>query len=556
MTIRDQMEQTVRNALSEAQCRQLLPDAAIEEVTIERPQDPGHGDFACSTPLKLARVMQVNPMKIAATVADLIPVNNALEEVQVARPGFINFFLKPSWLAKQVDVIRKAGAAYGNVEIGTGQKVQVEFVSVNPNGPLHVGHGRGAVFGSTLANVLEAAGYIVEREYYINDAGNQMARFYQSLYSRYLQAHGRDAEIPTDGYHGAYLNDLAQNIMKEAGEKFLCLPEEKAVGELGEIGLQRMVDAIRADLEDLRVVYDVWFSERSLYEGGQYDVAMGILRKGGFLTERDNAIWFKSTTLGDEKDKVVVRSTGDPTYIAGDVAYHYNKFFERGFDRVIDIWGADHQGHVPFMKALLEALGVSSDRLQLLLYQLVTLKRGDQVVRISTRTGDLITLRELVEEVGPDACRFVFLSRSPESQMEFDLDLAKKESSENPVYYVQYAHARIASILRLAHERGIDHNDGNLSLLTHEAELALIRKMLVLPELVETMANNLEPHHLPHYSLELATAFHWFYQQCRVVSSLPDEIEVTRARLKLVDAARVVLARCLDLMGMEAPEEM
>jgi arginyl-tRNA synthetase len=283
---------------------------------------------------------------------------------------------------------------------------------------------------------------------------------------------------------------------------------------------------------------------------------MALLDEAGLLVERDGATWFKSTALGDDEDKVLVRSNGLPTYFAGDVPYHYNKFFKRGFDRVIDIWGADHQGHVKFMKAIARALDVSPDRLDLMLYQLVTLKRADEIVRLSTRTGDLITLRELIDEVGADACRFLFLMRSPESQMEFDLDLAKKEAPENPVYYVQYGHARIASILRLAQEREIDFADGNASLLMHEAELALIRKMLQLPELVDSMARRLEPHHLPHYSMELATAFHTFYTKCRVVSSVPEDLEITKARLKLVDTAKTVLARCLDLMSVGAPERM
>ena len=317
-----------------------------------------------------------------------------------------------------------------------------------------------------------------------------------------------------------------------------------------------MLDSIREDMEELRVSYDVWFSEQGLYDGGQYKAAMTLLEQGGHLARKEGATWFKSTALGDDEDKVFVRSSGAPTYFATDVAYHYNKFLERHFDRVINVLGADHQGHVRFMKAVPPALGVSPERLDLIIYQLVTLKRGDEVVRLSKRTGDLVTLRELVEEVGPDACRYFFLSRSPGSQMEFDLELAKKESSENPVYYIQYAHARIASILRLAEERGIDHQDGDLSLLAHEAELALVRKMLELPDLVGMMARTLEPHHLPHYAVELATAFHWFYERCRVVSSAPEDIQITRARLKLVEAAKVVLARCLGLMAMEAPEEM
>ena len=500
--------------------------------------------------------MGMNPFDIAEKVASLIPAEGPVGTVWAARPGFINVSLSPAWLAEHVDIVREAGEAYGDASIGAGQKVQVEFVSVNPTGPVHVGHARGAVFGSALANILEAAGYSVQREYYFNDTGGQMERFNRSLLARYRQAHGVHADLPPDGYRGEYMVELAQELADSVGDRFLANDGEQTATELGKLGLRRMIDGIRADMEALRVTYDVWFSEGSLYEGGQFDAAMKLLEDRGLLADRDGAKWFLSTALGDDEDKVVVRSNGAPTYFATDVAYHYNKFFERNFDRVIDVLGADHQGHVRIMKTLTAALGVSQDRLDLLVHQMVTLRRGDEVVRVSKRTGDLVTLRELIDEVGADPCRYFFLSRSVESQMEFDLELAKRESSENPVYYIQYAHARISSILRLAASRGIDFADGDLSLLRHDAELALIRKMIVLPELVEMMARSLEPHHLPHYAVELATAFHLFYQQCRVVSSAPEDAELTKARLKLVQAARIVLARCLSLMIMDAPDEM
>ena len=556
MRIRDDIERLLRAALAEAQQRGMLPPAPSGELSVERPQNPERGDFASSAPLKLARPMRMDPMDIAEKIASLIPAEGPVEKIGAARPGFVNFVLKTEWLSQQVDVIREAGAGYGNVDIGAGSRIQVEFVSVNPTGPLHVGHARGAVFGSALAEVLDAAGYDVQREYYFNDAGSQMDRFNKSLHARYLQQHGREAQLPEDGYRGEYMVDLARELKEDEGEKYLSMPEEEALVGLGSEGLGRMVSIAQADMRDLKVSYDNWFTERSLFTGGQYERAMKLLGDGGYLTERDGATWLKSTALGDDEDKVMVRSTGKPTYFATDVAYHYNKLLERRFDRVINVLGADHQGHARFMKAVPAALGVAPERLVLIINQLVTLKRGDEVVRASKRTGDMVTLRELVDEVGPDACRFFFLSRSPESQMEFDLELAKKQSSENPVYYIQYAHARISSILRLADERGIGYGDGDLSLLEHEAELALIRKMLVLPELVETMSQKLEPHHLPHYAVELATAFHWFYERCRVVSSLADDLDITKSRLKLVEAARIALARCLGLMLMDAPEEM
>lgn len=557
MNIQQQLANLIERALRDAQANDLLPKATTtERILIDRPQNPEHGDFACSLPLKLARPMRMNPLAIAETLVSLIHSTDEIQNVSAVPPGFINFSLKESWLAEQVGVIQQAGDAFGNVNAGEGKRVQVEYISGNPTGPLHVGHVRGAVIGSALANVLEAAGYDVEREYLINDHGNQIDHFTSTLYTRYQQLFGKDVEISPEGYQGEYMIDLAREVQDEEGDRFLDMPEDEAVLEIGEIGLSKVMDSIKADVALLRAEFDVWFSEKEMYRTGKVESVMTLLKDKGHVTNRDGAVWFTSSALGEDKDNVLIRSTGVPTYFASDVAYHYDKFVDRQFEHVIDVWGADHQGHVLRMKAVVGALGVDPDRLTLLVTQIVTLKRGGEVVRLSKRAGEIVTLRELVEEVGADACRFFFLARSPESQMEFDMELAKEESAENPVYYVQYAHARIASILRLAQEKGIDYSDGDLSLLTHEAELALIRKMLMLPELVEMMARNLEPHHLPHYAQELATAFHWFYQKCRVVSSIQEEAELSKARLRLVDAAKTVLARCLELMSMSAPEEM
>ena len=556
MSIQERITQLITDALLAAQGDDKLPSVELPASRVERPQNPEHGDFACALPLQLAKSMRMSPMAIAEHVADRMDADDAIERVWTAPPGFVNLSLKPSWLADQVESVREAGPSYGNSHQSDGHRVQVEFVSVNPTGPLHVGHARGAVFGSALANVLQAAGYDVQREYYVNDAGNQIDTFRRSLFARYLQVSGQDASLPEDGYQGGYMVELANGLKTLEGDRFLAMESEEAVAELGDLGMRLMIAEIKNDMEEIRVGYDEWFSERSLYDNGQYDRGLALLREGGHLVERDGATWFASQALGDNEDRVLIRRNGLPTYLASDVAYHLNKFVDRGFDRVIDVWGADHQGQVLSMKAVAKALGVDSERLVLLLYQLVTLKRGGEIVRFSKRSGDIVTLRELVDEVGADACRYFFLSRSPESQMEFDIDLAKEQSAENPVYYVQYAHARIAGILRLARERGINFHDGDVSLLGHEAELVLIRKMLLLPELIEQMATSLEPHHLPHYSLELATAFQRFYEQCRVVSSLPEDLGMSKARLKLVDAARITLARCLDLMSMRAPEEM
>lgn len=543
----------LEQAAKAAQVEGLLPTIALPEVTLERPQNPEHGDYASSLPLKMAKAARMDPLAIANTLARLLTETKEVRKVSVAAPGFLNFFLTDKWLAEQVEEILSAGKDYGNLALGKGVKVQIEFVSVNPTGPIHVGHGRGAVLGSTLANALKAAGYNVESEYYVNDAGNQMDAFFRSLYCRYLQALGRECEMPADGYQGYYPVELAKKIVAEKKKAFLDMPAEQAVQDIGKIALPRVIADIKSDLKLLGVVFDVWFSERTLFEKGQYERAMALLRKGGYIEEREGAQWFVSTALGEDKDNVLVRTNGAPTYFASDLAYHYNKFVERGFDQVINIWGADHQGHVSRMKAVVGALGIKPERLKIIISQMVTLRRGETLIRVSKRTGELITLRELIEEVGPDACRFFFLSRSADSQMDFDLELAKKESADNPVYYVQYAHARIASILRLAQEQKLDCSSGDVGLLAHEAELDLIRKMVLLPEIIELVAQKQEPHHLPYFAQDLATSFHAFYKQCRVVS---EDKELSCARLKLVKATQIILAKTLGLMGMSAPERM
>ena len=556
MLTKDHIAQQISQALATAQRDHALPDVDVADIPIERPQNPDHGDFASSLPLKLARPMRMPPLRIAEAIATRIPPGDMLAGATVAPPGFINFALRRQWLLNQVDAVRAAGPDFGNIPLGNGQSVQIEFVSANPVGPLHIAHARGGVLGSALANILQAAGYRVTREYYFNDAGAQIGHFQRTLYARYQQQCGIDAQLPPDGYQGEYMIDLAAEIHTEQGDTLLDLPQADALARLGAIGLAKFMSRIREDIALLRIRFDEWFNEATLFANGQFDRALALLRQRGYVAEREGATWFASTALGDEKDKVMVRGNGIPTYFASDVAYHYNKFFERDFGKVINIWGADHQGHAPFMKAMVAALGLPQDRLTLIINQLVTLKRGGEVVRISKRSGDIITLREVIDEVGADACRYFFLSRDANSQMEFDLDLAKRQSQENPVYYIQYAHARIASILRLAAERDIDHADADLSLLSHPAELALIRKMLALPEMIDMMARSLEAHHLPHYAYELATAFHLFYQNCRVVSGVEEEVNLSKARLKLSEATQITLARCLSLMIMDAPETM
>ena len=553
MVIKHKLAEVLEQAVTQAQQQGMLAVTALPEVIIERPQNPEHGDYASSLPLKLARTTDVAPLAIAEKILEFISPLPEVAKIVVAAPGFINFKLSPDWLTKQVAAILDAGDSYGNIDLGGKKSVQIEFVSVNPTGPLHVGHGRGAVLGSTLANVLNATGYAVEKEYYINDAGSQLEAFNRSLYARYQQCLGIEAEMPSDGYIGSYMVDLAKEIVDKEDKRFLTMSGDAAIRELGSIGVARIMEMIRRDLELLGVEFDVWFSEQSLYKNGQYEKTMTLLRDGGYVAEKENATWLTSSALGEDKDNVLIRSDGSPTYFASDVAYHFNKFLERKFDTVINIWGADHQGHVSRMMAVVNALGINPERLKLIICQLVTLRRGQELVRVSKRSGDIITLREVIDEVGSDACRFVFLSRSADAQMDFDLELAKKQSADNPVYYVQYAHARIASILRLAKEKGIDYSRGDVSLLNTEPELTLIRRMLLLPEILELVASTLEPQHLPYYAQDLATVFHSFYKQCRVVSK---NQELTWARLKLVKAAQIVLARTLHLMGMTAPESM
>lgn len=561
MLVKDTVAAIVVSALEQANRDGVINVDAAPDIEIERPNNPEHGDFATNLPLRLARAARANPMQLAQLIAERIQPGPEIAAVEPAPPGFINFRLSDAWLQRQVETVISAGDGFGSAEAGAGRKVMVEFVSVNPTGPVHVGHTRGAVLGSALANTMQAAGFEVTREYYINDAGSQMEAFYRSVWTRYQQALGRDAHMPDNGYQGEYIADIAAEIIQSEGQALLELPEPAAIRRIGDIAREKMVTVIRDDLDAIGVNFDNWFSERWLFQNedtpaSDYDRAMARLRNGGHLAERSGAVWFNSIALGDDRDNVVVRSSGEPTYFASDIAYHYNKFSERGFDRVIDIWGADHQGHVPRMKAAVSALGVEPENLTVLISQMVTLKRGDETVRASKRTGDFVTLRELVDEVGMDACRYFFLARAASTQMEFDLELATRESSENPVYYVQYAHARNASILNLAAERGIDFSSGDVSLLTHPNELALIRTMLRLSELIVQVAENLEPHHLPHYAMELATAFHHFYENCRVISANPEDNELTLARLKLVAAAQVAFRRTLTLMGMSAPERM
>ena len=556
--IRDCVREALARALERAQAEDALPPVPASELRVERPQNPEHGDYASNVALRLAGAAKRRPLEVAEAIAERVEADDLIAAVEIAAPGFINVWLSTEWKRAQVDEILEQGAEYGQVEIGGGAKLQVEFVSANPTGPLQVGNGRGAVLGDTLANVLAAAGYDVQREYYINDGGSQIRLFGDTLYARYQQALGREAALPEDGYQGQYMIELAQGVADDAGDRYLQADGEAAPTELTDLGLERMVERIREDLALISVEFNEWFRERSLYaangDASAYETAMGRLREGGFVVEKEDAVWFRSDALGEDKDNVLVRRTGEPTYFASDIAYHFNKFVTRGFERVIDVWGSDHQGHVARTKAAVAAVGADAAGLEILLYQLVHLRRGKERVRMSKRTGEIVTLRELVEDVGSDVSRFFLLQRSADAQMDFDLELASSQDpKQNPVSYVQYAHARCASILRAADEAGLAP-DGDVQLLGEPPEQALVATALKLPELIADMAHRMEPHHLTTYALELAQQFTGFYEVCRVVD--PEQPELSRARLKLTLAAKTVIARVLTLIGVSAPESM
>jgi arginyl-tRNA synthetase len=565
--VRDQVAELIYRATRKAQRKGSLPRTDIPAVGIERPRRGEHGDYATSLPLKMiadinralkeAERPTLSPLEVANRIVYRLEESPFVGKVEVAAPGFINIMLDEGWLAEQVEAILAAGGTFGNVDLGKGRRVQVEFGSANPTGPMHVGFGRNLVLGDSVASVLDAAGYDVQREYYLNDAGAQMENFGESLYTRYCELLGRDGgEIPAGGYQGQYVVDWAQKIIDSEGDRFLDMPVEAAVEMLRKLGLQIALENIRQDCERMNIHYDNWFSEQSLYDEGVFDHVMSILRLGNHLYMDGGAVWFAAEALGGEKDEVIIRSNGQPGYFVSDIAYHYNKFVQRGFEWVIDVWGGDHQGHAPRMKAMMKALGLDPEQLTLYIYQMVTLLESGEQIRLSKRAGTQVDLREVLDDIGPDAIRFFLLARAADSQMDLDLALARQQSDENPVYYVQYGHARIASILRYAEEQGHTDEGADIALLTHPSELALIRKMLELPEVVALAAENLAPHHLSYYAQDLASSFHAFYRDCRVVSSDPADAALTRARLRLAKAAKAVLARTLELMGVDAPDRM
>lgn len=547
------LRQGVAAACAQAMAAGTLPEAALPDFVIETPKDEKNGDFSTNLAMQLTRILRQNPRKIAEAIVGGTDLPGLVERVEIAGPGFINFYLVPGWLNRVLPAIQEEDADYGKSNAGGGERVQVEFVSANPTGLLHMGNARGGALGDTLAAVLNEAGYVCDKEYYINDAGNQVENLGKSVEARYFELLGRDDyQIPEDGYHGKDIIATAQRLLDEKGESLVDLPEAERRELMKNYALKEKVAGIRGSLENFGVVFDNWFSEQSLHDAGSVHEVVDILREKGVVYEKDGAQWLRATDWGEEKDEVLVRSNGTPTYFAADIAYHRDKF-ERGYKRLINIWGADHHGHVARLKGAMTALGYPGDDITVILMQLVRLYRGGEIVKMSKRSGKYVTLDELIEEVGKEAARFFFIMRSPDSALDFDLDLAKAESSDNPVYYVQYAHARICSILSVAGVETPKAADVDLSLLTEENERVLIRKLAEWPQEVADAARELAPYHLAYYAKELANAFHSFYNSCKV---LTDDAALRDARLALVDCTRITLRNVLTLLGLSAPERM
>lgn len=554
--IENQIKASLEKALHKAKEAGELNFTAIPEYVLEVPREKVYGDFAANIGMLMAKEAKMPPRKIAEIIVNHLATQDTwVEKVEIAGPGFINFYMNHAWVYAVLPLILEQGDAYGRSDFGGGKKVQVEFVSANPTGVLHMGNARGAALGDSLASVMEAAGYDVSREFYINDAGNQIEKFAKSLEARYLQLLGEDVPFPEDGYHGQDIMDTMQHLIDQQGDKFKSMDGELRREFLVKYALEEKIANIRKVLEDFGVHYDVWFSEQTLHDSGEVTNVVAQLKKDGHIYENEGALWFNTTQFGDEKDEVVVRSNGVPTYFAADIAYHKNKF-HRGFEQVINIWGADHHGHVARMKGAVKALGYEPEQLTVILMQLVRLFRGGEILRMSKRTGTYVTLNELMEEVGRDAARYFFVMRSPDSQMDFDLDLAKSQSADNPVFYVQYAHARICSILRQAEEMGCplpELSEKDFRVLSDPSEIALIRKMADLPDEIISGAVNMAPHRMTGFAHELASLFHGFYTNCRV---LTDEPEVRNARLLLTKATGICIRNVLRLIGVSAPERM
>jgi arginyl-tRNA synthetase len=562
--VRDQIVDLLRTALQAAQADQSLPEFPLPPIELARPKVAAHGDYASNVAMTLAKVAKLPPLKIAETIVAHLPRAEFVGKAEVAAPGYINFTLAEKWLRQQVTAILEGGSTWANLRHGNDVRVQVEHGSANPTGPLTIGSGRNVVIGDTLANLFSAAGYDVQREYYVNDVGSKVRKFGETVYVRYAQALGVDEPLPQEFYPGDFLVEMGQDFAREYGDKYLRVSRAEAVQALGEIGTQRVLDHVKQTCERMNIHFDRWYSERSLYDSGLFAQVYQMLEDKHLLVEKDGAIWFASPDLGEDNEAVIIRSPqvipnpeDRPTYFASDIAYVWDKLVLRKFDRAIYVWGADHHGDKPRVLAAAKALGLDPARVNILLYQHVTLMKDGVEQRGSKSAGTAVALHDVIDDVGADAIRFMLLTRTVDSKLLFDLSLAKEQSDKNPVYYVQYAHARIASILRKAAEAlaAVELPPvPDVQLLQHPAELALIRKMLELPVIIEQAVRDLAPHHMTYYAHDLASTFSIFYRDCKVVDA--EQPAMTAARLQLCRAAKITLARTLELMGMSAPESM
>jgi len=547
------MKETLKSLISEALKAIGAPvDTPIE---IEVPREDKFGDLSSPVAMGLARALKKAPLQIAKDIIENLPGRQMFQKIEIAGPGFINFTFTPAFLHKALSLVLRDGASSLRSNVGEGKRIQIEFVSANPTGPLHLGHGRGAALGGALSNLLEAAGYDVEREYYVNDAGRQVTMLAESVYSRYMSLFGKDYPLPEDGYRGGYVEDVAREMKETEGDKYVDAEFADVERTFMDFALERMLNLIKKDLGEFNIPFDTWQSERALHDEGSVQHAIDFLRDKGLIYEKDGALWFKAEKFGDDKDRVVIKNDGQHTYFASDIAYHLKKV-ERGFEEVINIWGADHHGYVARLEAVMDALGAGRDKLTVLLVQMVSLLRGGVPVQMSKRAGEFVTLKDLMDEVSADIVKFIFLTRRHDSQLAFDLESAKANSSENPVFYVQYANARINSIFNKAGDESVDISgleDADLSSLTHEDELRLMRKLLSYTIAFEQAARAREPHKITFYLQELAGQFHPFYNAHRVIGDSPEQ---TRARLALCMAVRLVIVEGLTLLGLSAPDRM
>lgn len=549
----EQVQQNIKQAIAEAVQKAGLTEEPIQ-VQLESPRDKANGDYATNVAMQLTRLAKKPPRAIAEAIVENLDTQSAnIEKVEIAGPGFINIVIQKDYLNDVIKTVLEQGAEYGRSNAGNSQRIQVEFVSANPTGDLHLGHARGSSVGDSMCNILDLAGYDVSREYYINDAGNQINNLALSIEGRYFEALGKGESMPEDGYRGQDIIDIAAALVEEHGDKFLHMTEQERYKAFREHGLKVELAKLQKDLADFRVHFDVWYSETSLYENGKIDAALKKLHDNGHIYEEDGATWFRSTTFGDDKDRVLIKNDGTYTYLTPDVAYHEDKI-QRGFDKLINIWGADHHGYIPRMKAAIEALGYDRDTLEVSIIQMVQLYKDGEKMKMSKRTGKAVTMRELVELVGLDAVRYFFAMRSGDSHMDFDLDLAVSQSNENPVYYSQYAHARICSILRQAAEQNFTASTEHLELLTDEKEIEVLKKIGDFPQVIADAAKLRAPHRVTTYIHELASNFHSFYNANKVLDASNEDM--TRARLALIEGVKTTLANALKTVGVQAPEKM